>query len=166
MDLWISVRTSSTGSTMPPVFLFHYDGSALTDDPVYLWIAPISSMWGADGAGFWIAHPGFFELTADGYRIPALRRHDGQGTTDVFIDGTEDPDHSIRLTSVWGAAADDVWAAGSGGFPEEGTLAHFDGRCWRLVSNGPAASRHDQVSGAASTVWLTSAGPRFFRLDR
>ena len=124
-------------------------------------------MWGAGGTGFWFTEPGFYDFSDGAYRIPALRRHDGAATTsDVFIAGTIDPNHSVDLTAVWGAAGDDVWAVGSSGFPLQGVVAHFDGACWRLVTNAPAAGRHDLVTGEASSVWIVSDGPRFFRLAR
>jgi hypothetical protein len=164
-DLWMSVDTEWVGSTMPPVFLAHFDGAALTLDPAFLWIATVSSMWGADGSGFWFTEPGFYEFSDGEYRIPALRRHDGTATTsDVFIAGTIDPEHSVDLTAVWGAASDDVWAVGSSGYPIQGVVSHFDGLCWRLVTNAPAADQHNLVTGEASSVWIVSDGPRFFRL--
>ncbi|HEY6475164.1 MAG TPA: hypothetical protein VI456_01200 [Polyangia bacterium] len=52
----------------------------------------------------------------------------------------------------------------STGFPRQGVVVHFDGRCWRLVTNVPAAARHDLVTGEASSVWIVSDGPRFFRM--
>ena len=166
-DVWISVGSEAIGSTMPPAFLDHYDGARLTQDPAYLWIANILAMWGADDSGFWFTEAGFYEYDNGTYRIPALRRHDGQATTsDVFIPGTIDPEHSVALESVWGASDDDVWAVGSAGYPQTGVLAHFDGRCWRMVTDGPAATRHNLVTGEASSVWIVSDGPRFFRLLR
>jgi hypothetical protein len=66
------------------------------------------------------------------------------------------------VASLWGRAADDVWAAGD-------DIAHWDGTKWSRNADASDSTRAPinggvtVVTGDAASVWLVTAGPRFFR---
>jgi hypothetical protein len=76
----------------------------------------------------------------------------------VHFDGTQCQDvpapSSISLFSVWGAAANDVWAGGGDG-SASGTavMLHYDGTAWKLVK---------QDTGAVQAIWGTSSSDVWF----
>lgn len=74
-----------------------------------------------------------------------LRR--GDGTEWVAM-----PSATTRnLRSLWGSSPSDIWAGGA-----SGTVLHFDGTAWTLVS--APVSQVDSIWGSsASNVWLTSS---------
>jgi hypothetical protein len=52
------------------------------------------------------------------------------------------------LSSIWGAAADDIWAVG-----EAGTIIHYDGAGWSKVTSGTTAGLHWVWGSGKSDVW-------------
>jgi hypothetical protein len=68
-----------------------------------------------------------------------------------------------EISSLWGRAPSDIWAAGA-------DVAHFDGVAWSRVADVPDAVRdpahqgfESVVTGDATATWLVGPGPRFFR---
>ncbi len=98
--------------------LLRFDGKAWTRHATKV-ATPLTSIWGAGREAGWALGPG------------ALLRYDGKGWR------AQEPLPGATLL-LWGAAADDVWAAGR-------ALHHWDGTAWT-----PAA-----VDGAWSVVALT-----------
>jgi hypothetical protein len=90
-----------------------------------------------------------------------LRRFDGTSAPTVPIAGIA-PTQNLYMLTLFARGASDVWASG-------GDVAHFDGQSWSLVSDAPAAARNASndgntyVTGDATSVWLSTPGPRFFR---
>ncbi|MBX3187275.1 MAG: hypothetical protein KF819_09675 [Labilithrix sp.] len=64
------------------------------------------------------------------------------------------------LTSVWGAAPNDVWAAGSGG-----TLIHWDGATWKPTATGVRNTFYAVGGSAANDVWAVSSTDVIFHFD-
>jgi hypothetical protein len=142
-----------------------HDGTGMTFDSSHLWIAPITSMWGRTDGGFWFAQAGFYEYSEGQYSFPALRRYDGHVATDVFI-GEVAHNDSLDFASISGATADDIWAAGSHGYPPQSVRGcPFRRTPLGLVTNTPETEGYDIVVAGPSSVWLVAKGP-FFRLDR
>jgi hypothetical protein len=56
------------------------------------------------------------------------------------------------LRSVWGAAADDVWAVGDGGL-----AAHY-GTAWSKVDVGTANGLNAVMGRSAGSVWAAGDG--------
>jgi hypothetical protein len=57
------------------------------------------------------------------------------------------------LNAVWGAAAGDVWAVGSGG-----DILHFDGASWTTVESGTTAPLAGLWGTGPSDVWAAGGG--------
>jgi hypothetical protein len=117
-------------------------------------------LWAVDGDGRWLAHFDGARWTAatnqsiraiwlagddDGWRIDdgGLRRWDG-GDWKAAVRPPE------RLTSIWGAAADDVWAVGG-----DGLVMHFDGQRWRQQQLAGAAALGGVTGRARDDVWVS-----------
>jgi len=150
-DFWIGASTYFVGSTMAPSAFFHFDGSTWTRGG-HGYPTRIAAIWGAPGGDVWMAVPGQSAIT--GKVEPMLFRFAEQHWTSFIVDGMP---VFAQLSSLWGRAADDVWAAGNG-------VAHWDGRSWSLDGDAPAGTY--LVTGDAGSVWLIGDGPRFLRLGR
>jgi hypothetical protein len=61
-------------------------------------------------------------------------------------------DRRYVLTAVWGAAANDVWAAGSGG-----TIVHWNGTAWTLVPSNTTETFHTIWGSGPSDVWIAGS---------
>lgn len=78
---------------------------------------------------------------------------DSDGDTDPDTDPDHYPDRPGKLTSIWGAFADDIWA---GGF--DGTLLHYDGEGWELVPTFSDACIRDIHGSDSYDVWVAGYG--------
>jgi hypothetical protein len=150
-EVWIGASSHFVGSTMDSSSFFHFDGSSWTQGG-HGYPTRIAAIWSAPGGDVWMAVPGQSAIT--GTIEPMLFRFADQQWTSFIVDGMP---VFAQLDSLWGRAADDVWAAGDG-------VAHWDGRSWSLDGDAPAGEY--LVTGDAGSVWLIGSGPRFFRLGR
>ena len=58
------------------------------------------------------------------------------------------------ISSVWGAAPNDVWAAGAGG-TEYDRLLHYDGETWSTYKNEPINCSANNLFGfSANDIWM------------
>ena len=153
--------TDTIGSTMDPAFLHHFDGSGFTR--VQVGRFGVESIWRA-GANLWMAVPGNIETINGELQQTTLRRYDGTmpGAEAVGIRGAVFGEEPISVWSLWGRNDHDLWAAGD-------DVIHFDGVEWAPVAGVPDAARSGDfrdthVTGDAAAVWLSTAGPRFFRM--
>ena len=153
-DVWVGGSAEQNANTMPPAFLFHFDGQSWTfHGPVGPFT--VDALWPAGPPdALWVAVPPVsgqvFPIVGfanDAVSLPAIA---GWGT-------------GLEVISLWGRAPDDIWAAGK-------DIAHFDGADWSQVADTPDAVRDVTsvfddavVVGDASATWLTNAGPVFFR---
>ena len=65
---------------------------------------------------------------------------------------------SIVLTGIWGATANDLWAAGRHVITAQPTLLHFDGTSW-ATQTSPTTNVLMRVQGISATdVWLVGGG--------
>lgn len=73
----------------------------------------------------------------------------------------EDIQLDYRLRSIWGTAADDIWAAGSGG-----TLIHYNGKVWTRQSLDTTSDLYAGWSASRDEVWVVgSKGTVLHRLS-
>jgi hypothetical protein len=151
-NVWVVGPSDTVGSTVPPAFLHQFDGSAWTHIPSGVFHP--YALWQA-GSVLWIAQPGNFGVT--------LRRYDGTTAETVGVPVAGAGPGGPSLTSLWGRSATDLWSAGD-------DVAHFDGQQWSLVPGIPDAARDGfagtHVSGDGRAVWLSTPGPRFFRMPQ
>jgi hypothetical protein len=158
-DVWIAGGSDQVGNTMDPAFIHHFDGATWTKLGVGRF--DVHALW-RSGPSLWLAFPEQ-AVQVNGQWLPTtLSRFDGAPPiTSVLVAGAPSVG-SLSLTSLWGRAADDLWAAGE-------DVAHYDGQGWTLDADAPAAARSSTdfentiVTGDGETVWLATAGPRFFR---
>lgn len=153
-SVWVASASDQVGNTMDQGFVHHFDGASWTRTAVG--VGGVQSIWHA-GAPYWLAMPTLD--TVNGQQVSrTLRRFDGTSAPTVDIAGAS----SVFLQTLFGRGASDVWASGA-------DVAHFDGQGWSLVSDAPAAARgasddsNTFVTGDATSVWLSTPGPRFFR---
>ena len=60
--------------------------------------------------------------------------------------------YAVHWNAIWGAAANDIWAVGTG--PGAGAIGHFDGRAWTLVpTSGKLLALNAVWGSAANDVW-------------
>lgn len=115
-----------------------------------MWGSAADDIWLVGGGGFWA--PGGTPEQPNVRGNPAPQRivhFDGTRAEEVAAPG-DDP-----LSTIWGRAKDDVWAAGGS------TLIHFDGERWSRVTT-PFTPAISAIWGAsASDVWF--AGGRTIR---
>ncbi len=137
-DVW------AAASGGPPAFvagaLLHFDGTEWTE----------TSTIGGQTA------PGFFGLRGTGpsdvWAVGGYADETGSSRAPVaHWDGKSWTLSEVRgpaiLTSVWGAASDDVWAVGDGAI-------HWDGTSWSEVAGlAPLASTHAVWGASSSEVW-------------
>jgi hypothetical protein len=148
-DVWVGGGSDRIGLTMDLSFLHHFDGTNWTHTAITL--GSVEAIWRA-GAVLWLANPG---------PVLTMQRFDGATATGVPMLGA-DPNKLVAMVSLFGRGASDLWTAGN-------DVAHFDGQTWSLVSDAPAAARstsddfNTYVTGDASSVWLATTGPHFFR---
>ncbi len=117
-------------------------------------------LWAVDGTGRWLAHFDGARWTAatnqsiralwlagddDGWMIDesGLRRWDG----DAWKAAVQPAE---PLTSIWGAAAGDVWAVGG-----VGLVLHFDGQRWSEQHLAGAAALWGVTGGARDDAWIS-----------
>jgi hypothetical protein len=155
-DVWIGGGSDQIGNTMDPASLYHFDGQAWTIHEVGQF--DVDSLWplGTAPDAFWVSLP-----PAAGRPLPIRRFETDQVTVPDIAGWTL----GTPVTSLWGRAANDVWAAG-------GDIAHFDGTSWSRVADAPDAVVSDVngispdrsvVTGDANATWLVGVGPHFFR---
>ncbi len=60
-------------------------------------------------------------------------------------------DARYALTSIWGSAANDVWAVGSAG-----TVIHWDGATWTNVPSGRPETLRSIWGSSAQDIWIVS----------
>ena len=164
-NLWVSGKSGGMGSTMDPALIAGFADGALTRAGVGLWPSPVKAAWPTFGGGFWFAEPGFHRDGGGQTVYVPLRHHDGDTTVDGIIQTGAEVD-PLGVSSLWGRADDDVWAAG--GYENSGApaLFHYDGHRWAEVHDAPRAGRYRLVTGDAQATWLVTEGPRFFRQIR
>ncbi len=155
-DVWIGGSAEQNANTMPPAFLFHFDGQTWT---VHGPVGPITVnvLWPAGSPdALWVAVPA---ASSQLFPIVAFANDTVTQTTIANWEAGAD------LISLWGRAPNDIWAAGK-------DIAHFDGTSWSQVADAPASVRDNTdatvfdnavVVGDATTTWLTNAGPVFVR---
>jgi hypothetical protein len=151
-DIWVSNGSDQIGNTMDPAGLRHFDGANWTfyGTGVY----DMFDIW-RSGTTLWLA--GGFQFT--GTLIP-FDPASSSFPEPVTIQGVGMSD--VGMTSLWGRAGDDLWAAGT-------DVAHFDGTNWTLQTDVPSAAqaatstRNTVVGGDPAATWLITPGPRFFR---
>ncbi len=155
-DVWIGGSAEQNANTMPPAFLFHFDGQSWT---VHGPVGPftVEALWPAGSPGaLWVAVP-----AASGQVFPIV----GFANDTVTQTTIANWQTGANLISLWGRAPNDIWAAGK-------DIAHFDGTSWSQVADAPASVRDNTdatvfdnavVVGDATTTWLTNAGPVFVR---
>ena len=153
-DIWIGGGSDQIGNTMDPASLYHStDGVNWSIHPVGVF--NVNALWpnGAGGA-FWLAMP-----PAAGQEFSI--KHFANDI--VTVPAIPDWSPTVEVTSFWGRAANDVWAAGE-------DVAHFDGSAWSRVTDAPDAVRdlanahnNSVVTGDANATWLVGVGPHFFR---
>lgn len=64
----------------------------------------------------------------------------------------EDINIDYRLRGIWGTAADDIWAAGSGG-----TLIHYNGKAWTRQPLGTTNDLYAGWSASRDEVWVVGS---------
>lgn len=153
-SVWVASASDEIGNTMDFGFVHHFDGANWTHTSIGLDVE--QSIWHA-GAVYWLATP--TQDVVNGQQVTrTLRRFDGTSAPTVDVAGAAD----VFLVTLFGRGASDVWAAG-------GDVAHFDGQSWSRAADAPAAARsttderNTYVTGDATSVWLSTPGPRFFR---
>ena len=154
-DVWIGGSAEQNSNTMPPAFLFHFDGRSWTvHGPVGSFT--VAAIWPAGSPdALWLAVPS----SADPL-FPIEGFADDTRTLTTIANWEIGPD----VGSFWGRAPDDIWAAGQ-------DIAHFDGKGWSRVADVPDTVRQPQnifdpgavVVGDGQATWLTNAGPVFAR---
>jgi hypothetical protein len=152
-DVWLggAMEHVTGGPIINPALLLRFDGASFTEVPFGLWT--VYGLWGDGAGGVWVAaaRPGQAPL----YHGALLESDRGY----VAIDGWSE---QAGVASLWGRAADDVWAAGD-------DIAHWDGTKWSRNADASDSTRAPinggvtVVTGDAASVWLVTAGPRFFR---
>ena len=155
-DVWIGGSAEENANTMPPSFLFHFDGQSWTvHGPVGVF--GVDALWPAGTPdALWVAVP-----AASSQAFPIV----GFANDTVTQTTIANWETGLDVISLWGRAPNDVWAAGQ-------DIAHFDGTSWSQVADAPASVRDNTdatvfdnavVVGDATATWLTNAGPVFVR---
>ncbi|MBM4345047.1 MAG: hypothetical protein FJ100_16885 [Deltaproteobacteria bacterium] len=106
----------------------HWDGKAWTlmVEPV---AANLRAVWGLSGNDLWAVGEGGF-----------IYHGNGAGWQRTEIEPYQpDPEQkpykvTSHLLAVWGAASDDVWAAGEPDDKNHGVLVHWDGKSWKYTT--------------------------------
>jgi hypothetical protein len=135
-DIWIVLRENAVADAHHTV---HWNGTSWLEvafpfDITYPGTGgySIGAIWGSAPDSYWIA-AGFLDPA-----IPRTERYlihwDGTAWSRVGPLGTDQPG-GVGFASVWGTAADNVYAVGAG------ALYHFDGVAWSLDSRVPGGSR-------------------------
>ena len=156
-SVWVASASDQIGNTMDQGFVHHFDGANWTHTAVGL--GGVLSIWHA-GTPYWLATP--TQDVVGGQQVSrTIRRFDGTSAPTVPVAGIT-PTQNLYLVTLFARGAGDVWASG-------GDVAHFDGQSWSLISDAPAAARNASddkntyVTGDATSIWLSTPGPRFFR---
>lgn len=80
-------------------------------------------------------------------RTPAKIAHwDGARWTVTLLE------HASQISSMWGAAPNDLWAVGA-----DATVLHWDGREWQQISTGETES-YAGVWGTWKDAWIVASG--------
>jgi len=155
-EVWAGGGSDAIGDTMPPASLYHFDGQTWSIHTFGAY--GVNAMWptGTTAGTFWVGMP------PDAVQPLSIREFTGTGTN-VTVPAVAGWTPGTEVTSLWGRAAGDIWAAGE-------DIAHFDGSSWSRVADAPAATRdtthvhaNSVVTGDASSTWLIGVGPQFFR---
>ena len=156
--VWVVGPSKMIGNTMGFGFVHHFDGATWAHDGIGL--GEIYALW-RGGDVLWLAQPTIAVNPGETFHT-VLRAFDGTNALGVHLAGADPTQNLPTLTSLFGRGANDVWATGE-------DVAHFDGQGWSLVPDAPASARsasdftNTLVTGDAGSVWLVTAGPRFFR---
>ena len=152
-SVWVSYGSDQVGNTMDPAGIRQFDGANWTtfDTGVY----DMYDIWRSGGT-LWLA--GGFQFT--GTLIPFVATA-STFPEPVAILGVGMSD--VGMSSLWGRAGNDIWAAGT-------DVARFDGTNWTLQTDVPAATHSTTqdwtntfVGGDPAATWLVTPGPHFFR---
>ena len=155
-DAAVGGAIHALGRIPDAAFVYRYDGSGWTRRGITE--GQVASLWGDGSGGLWLSASG-------GNTNPPLFHDDGAdigsgaGIRSVSIDGWP---LGIDVSALWGAAPDDLLAAGAG------SLAHWDGVEWKMAAAPAATAATDGtvIAGDAGSTWIVRRGPRFFRRDR
>jgi hypothetical protein len=157
-DVWLggSIGHLDGGPIYNPALLMHFDGSSFVTQPFGLW--NVFALWSDGGGGVWAAVPNNVRDNANLTIYHGAVADSSRG----FVPIAAWPEVAAAR-SLWGRAADDIWAAGE-------DVAHWDGAKWSRSNDVPDAARAPLnggatiVTGDAGSIWLVARGPRFFRL--
>jgi len=148
------------GSSAEDVYLanwmgmWHFDGSAWSAIPELEWHATLD-VYGFGAGDVWAVGPAGRILHYNGSSWSS-RRYDGSSVRSEPLDAWVNPQGTLYLWGVWGAAANDVFVAG-----DSGTVLHWNGAAWARMSTGTTAGlrrvwgnsgRDVYVSGEAGTL--------------
>jgi hypothetical protein len=134
--------------------MWHFDGSAWSEVPELEWRATLD-VYGFGAGDVWAVGPAGRILHFDGTAWSA-RRYDGASVYSQSLEVWVDPQRTLYLWGVWGAAANDVFVAG-----DSGTVLHWNGAAWARMSTGTtvglrrvwgSSGRDVYVSGEAGTL--------------
>ncbi len=126
--------------------------------------SPVPDSWAAGPMSFandvWIAADGrAWAVGGHGTRGVLLSRFDGERWVDVDLSGVEGANRN-GLNAVWAASADDVWAAGNGGY-----VLHWDGEIWSETQLEVADDFLGLWGSGADDIWMVGAGGSIVHWD-
>ena len=121
----------------------HWDGTAWTGVSTGAWC---NGVWGSAVTNYWAACGA------------VVLHYDGTSWSQAasFADGTE-----LNLNAMYGTSSSDVWTVG-----DRGTIAHYDGATWTLLSQSSSFGSLTGVWGSSPTdVWALSSSSGAYHYD-
>lgn len=129
-DVWAVGGGDDTGSKLMAASVFHWDGTAWTQNLSGL-PSELSGIWGSASNDVWVAG-----------NNGLIAHWDGSSWTQYASGTTE------YLTGVWGSGPSDVWAVGYGG-----TVLHWNGSTWLPVPSGTTQNLRDIWGSGPQDIW-------------
>ncbi len=105
----------------------------------------LNDIWGSSSSDVWIVGDGYSTGWWSTTRYYTLLHTTDGGATWSYAGGPTGLSSNVNLNGIWGSAANDIWAVGSGG-----TIRHYDGSNWSTSGTGVTSRDLFGVWGTAS----------------